>query len=448
MTAAADVRGKIVCPECGSNGPFHKDGHRTLSDGSDVQRYLCRSCGYRFSDPSVKVNVTRKVRESFDSRTDLRKGEIVNADFSVKEGFNGSAFSCGKDIGSHENTTVGKHLNSFLSYSSKRQVCAQKDAKNLKPQQKAKAKTAGDLLPQETKGLLTKFMAYLEREGYYKDTCYLRLIEKLAKDGANLLDPEDVKEKIAKHRKKSGEPWKDSVKRLATFAYDQFCKMEEIEWKLPHYTQRDSEIYVPDETELDQLIASTYSKRMATFLQTLKETFADPGEILRLEWRDIKDNVISIRYPVKGHLAGSTEVSAKLISMLDRLPKKSKRVFPTCYRTMETSFLQIRKRLAAKLQNPKLLNVSFKSFRHFGGTMIAEYTNGNVLTVKKILRHKSIESSMKYIHAVHFKNDDYETATATTQEEILELGKAGFTKFDERNGVHFYRKLKKFRSNV
>jgi hypothetical protein len=48
---------------------------------------------------------------------------------------------------------------------------------------------------------------------------------------------------------------------------------------------------------------------------------------------------------------------------------------------------------------------------------------------------------------VNFKNDDYETVTATTQEEILELGKAGFTKYDEKNGVHFYRKLKKFRSH-
>jgi integrase len=380
----------MICPECNSTGPFYKDGKRQLSNGSSVQRYLCRKCGFRFSENAFNL-----------SRTNT-----------------------------------------------KRQICALKQqVKNLEPQ--AKTRLAGDIkkLPQETRGLIAKYMAYLERQGYYKDTCYLRLIEKLAKDGANLLDPEDVKEKIAKHKKKNGEPWKDSVKKLASHAYDAFCKMEGIEWTRPHYRQRDSEIYVPNETDLDQLIASTYSKRMATFLQTLKETFADPGEILRLEWRDIKDNVISIRYPVKGHLAGSKEVSAKLISMLNNLPKKSKRVFPTNYRSMETSFLQIRKRLAAKLQNPKLLNVSFKSFRHFGGTMMAEYTNGNVLTVKKMLRHKSVLSTMKYIHAVHFKEDDYEIATATTKEEIMELGKAGFTKYDENNGVHFYRKLKKFRSH-
>ncbi len=53
---------------------------------------------------------------------------------------------------------------------------------------------------------------------------------------------------------------------------------------------------------------------------------------------------------------------------------------------------------------------------------------------------------MKYIHAVHFKEDDYEIATATTKEEIIELGKAGFVKYEENNVFYFYRKLKKFRS--
>ncbi len=375
----------LKCPDCGSSRLF-KAGLRYLAGGETVQRWLCRECGYRFS-----------------------------------EGHSG--------------------LNGVRDNNSNRQICAiLKEAKNLGSQTEIKT-VAGDLkLPQETRGLIAKYMAYLEREGYYQDTCYLQLIRQLARDGANLLDSEDVKTKIAKRE------WKDSVKMLATYAYDAFCKMEGIQWQPPRYKQRNSEIYVPDETDLDQLIASTHSKRMSAFLQCLKETFADPGEVLKLEWKDIKDNVISINHPVKGHLSGRIEVSAKLISMLNALPKNSKLVFPMQYHSTEQSFLRIRKRLAAKLQNPRLLNVSFKSFRHFGGSMIAEYTNGNVLTVKKMLRHKSIQSSMKYIHTLSFKDDDYEIATATTKEEIEQLGKAGFQKYDEMKGIHFYRKPKKFRS--
>jgi hypothetical protein len=55
---------------------------------------------------------------------------------------------------------------------------------------------------------------------------------------------------------------------------------------------------------------------------------------------------------------------------------------------------------------------------------------------------------MRYIHTINFKEEDYETTSATTPEEILALGKAGWQKYDEITvaGVqlHFYRKPKRF----
>jgi len=75
--------------------------------------------------------------------------------------------------------------------------------------------------------------------------------------------------------------------------------------------------------------------------------------------------------------------------------------------------------------------------------MLAHYTNGNVLTIQKILRHKNIQDTLKYIHTVNFKNDDFEIATATSQEEVKQLRQDGFVKYDEMNGIHFYRKPKK-----
>jgi hypothetical protein len=51
-------------------------------------------------------------------------------------------------------------------------------------------------------------------------------------------------------------------------------------------------------------------------------------------------------------------------------------------------------------------------------------------------------------HTIEFKEEDYEETVATTPEEIRELGKAGWTKYDEItiNGteMHFYRKPKRF----
>ena len=77
--------------------------------------------------------------------------------------------------------------------------------------------------------------------------------------------------------------------------------------------------------------------------------------------------------------------------------------------------------------------------------MLAYYTNGNILTVKKLLGHKRVENTMKYIGKLQFKDDRFEIATATTEEEIKQLGAAGYEKYDEHHGVHFYKKPKRFK---
>ena len=49
---------------------------------------------------------------------------------------------------------------------------------------------------------------------------------------------------------------------------------------------------------------------------------------------------------------------------------------------------------------------------------------------------------MKYIHNIPtYREVEYEIATATTQEEIVALGKGGFEKYEEAHGVHNYRRV-------
>jgi integrase len=380
-----------LCPQCGSNR-LYRDGLRYLADGAIVQRWLCRDCNYRFSEKPPQTK---------------QEWSINNPD----------------------------------ALKSKRRICA-KEAKNLTQATETKT-VAGELerLPQDAKGLIIKFMAYLEREGYSAGIGYPVTLRHLVKDCANLLDPENVKTIIAQQK------WKDSVKMLAVYAYDAFCKMEGIKWQMPTYRQGETTLYIPDEKDLDLLI-STASRRMATFLQCLKETFADPGEILRAEWIDLKENVFSINHPVKRHLPGKYELTPKLTAMLNALPRKDKRIFSMTYACAEDSLKKLRKRAAEKFQNPALLSICFKSYRHWGGSMLAHVTNGNVLVIKRMLRHKSIQNTMKYIHTIEFREEDFEETVATTPEEIRQLGKAGWQKYDEitMNGsqMHFYRKPKRF----
>jgi integrase len=131
--------------------------------------------------------------------------------------------------------------------------------------------------------------------------------------------------------------------------------------------------------------------------------------------------------------------------MIDRLPKKSERIFPTTYASMAHNMRVLRKRTAKKLENPRILNITFKSFRHFGGSWLAHITEGNVLAVKKALRHKRVENTMKYIHRLEFQDpQNFDVAVASTIDEIKHLAEAGFQKFDEVNGIHVYRRPKRF----
>ena len=149
--------------------------------------------------------------------------------------------------------------------------------------------------------------------------------------------------------------------------------------------------------------------RMAAFLRCLKETFADPGEVLGLNWKALSGNVITINKPVKGHLPGQVKISPELAGMLNNLPKNSTQIFPTSYNCLAHCFRILRNATARRLQNPKILHVTFKNFRHWGGSMLAYITSGNVLAVKKALRHKQIANTMKYIHRLSSKTQKAST---------------------------------------
>ncbi len=66
--------------------------------------------------------------------------------------------------------------------------------------------------------------------------------------------------------------------------------MEKLEWIPPGYTQPEILPVFPSETELDQL-TSACGKKVGTFLQGLKDTRADPGELAALKWVDVNKEI-------------------------------------------------------------------------------------------------------------------------------------------------------------
>ena len=117
----------LKCPECGSS-KIYKDGLRYTNE-ERIQRYLCRVCGYRFSESTIKVNVAGKVAKGFNSREDNHEIRVASGNASEEEVNNGLSFASGEDVSSHDISIIEISLYGLPFYNSKHEVCARKSTK-------------------------------------------------------------------------------------------------------------------------------------------------------------------------------------------------------------------------------------------------------------------------------------------------------------------------------
>ena len=175
------------CPQCGSKR-LYKDGFRYLMDGSTIQRWLCRDCGFRFSPMA---------------------GEPKNI-----KGFENQAWD-------------GNY--------------AELDPKKLPkvlvlPEERLKTANglagATNLSKMETESKIIEFLWWMHKQGYRQSTIVSRSsrLKRLVKLEANLMDPESVKQVIA-----TQDNWKESRKEAMVYAYDLFCKWFGLKWSRPIY---------------------------------------------------------------------------------------------------------------------------------------------------------------------------------------------------------------------
>jgi integrase len=380
-----------VCPECGSKKTW-KDGFRYVQ-GEPIQRYLCRKCGYRFSESN---GFSRKI------------------------------------------------TNSSYNKQGSRQICvSESEMKNLVAVE-TKQKTAGETTKQnEIKSKLIEYSWFMKKQGYREGAIisYTDRIRHIHRKGAVLSDPEHTKKTIA-----GVESWSDGSKKCMADAYDVYVRMEGLQWEKPKYNPRSSLPFIPTEKEIDQLIGGCGLK-IRVFLQGLKETGAGGGELFHLQWIDIdfKRKKITINHPTKGHNPRILNVSDDWLRMVSKLPRTSERVWNTRYDLQSANFRKQRKRLAREYSNPRLRKISFRTLRHWKGTTLYHKTH-DVYQVKKVLGHKKLSSTEIYINLEEtlFQQipNEFIVRRAVSAKGMMSLAAVGFEKFDEVNGVHLYRKPK------
>jgi integrase len=409
MTAAKDIffqkaddQPKPSCTKCGSN-KVCCDGTYTPMFGEPIQRYLCRSCGLRFSDPKG-VEAAKK---------------MLKQDLSLQS----------------------MTLKSDQTIVSSCQICAE-EAKNLVAEVQQTVVLRKETV--DVNGKLIDYAWYLKKEGYRQKTIKGRgkLLKILCRRGANLYDPESVKNAIAK------QPWCEGRKANGVDAYSSFLAMVGGTWTPPKYKSIPKLPFVPKETEIDQLITAC-SLKIGCFLQLLKETGARPGEIWNIEDDnfDFESNTVSIS-PEKNSNPRIFHLSQKLVGMLRQLERPyGKYYFALPEMELDNfrdNYCQQRRRIAAKVNNPRLNKIMFKTLRTFKGTMEYHKTK-DVLYVMKVLGHKNIKNTLIYIQLEEalFKDEiDYVSKVAKTEAEACVLIEAGFDFVCDFDGHKLFRKRK------
>jgi len=293
------------------------------------------------------------------------------------------------------------------------------------------------------KGKIVEFIAWQQRQGYRESTIKgrLEIIKTLANHcGSDLLNQDAIKESIAKLKASDG------YKANIAHAYTAFLSMQGLTWNPPIYKRRDRTPFIPLESELDQMIAAA-GRTLSRFLQGLKETGADPGELSALEWTDINPQArtITLNHPVKGHKARIINVSNTCIDMLNTLPKIKSRVFPGTAKTYARSFYNLRKRMTKQFANPRFMKIVLTTFRHWKATMEYHKTK-DILHVMKLLGHNSLRTTLIYIDlekaTFNTKNDEFTVKVADTLEEACKLMEVGFEYVTDMNNKKLFRKRK------
>lgn len=392
----------LICPKCG-NDKIWRNGQRTIYS-EIIQRWLCKTCGFRFSDP-VQL-------ESF--RTMMAK-------LQTKKG-------------------VSKRIKSQTDTLSSCQICVS-ETKNLEPEQLLKQIPEKRL---EIAGKLVDFSWKMQKEGYAQESIRgnCGCLRALTVRGADLADPESIKEVLAKEQK-----WSQNRRRNVINAYTLLLKFDSKSWIKPKCQITVKFPFIPSEKEIDDLIAAS-GRKNAAFLQALKETAMRSGEAKRLKWLDIDSerNVITLNAPEKNSNSRMFKVSSMLIEMLNALPKKNEYIFTGSLRAMKTTFVYTRKRLAETLQNPRLLKIHFHTLRHWKAT-VTYHQCKDPYYVQHLLGHKSIKSTEIYINIEHTlfeagANDQFTVRIVEKPEEIKELLEAGFEYVCQKDTLIFLRKRK------
>jgi integrase len=182
-------------------------------------------------------------------------------------------------------------------------------------------------------------------------------------------------------------------------------------------------------------------------LSIIKDLGLRPIELTWLKVRDVDSENGIVTVTSAKHCVGRTlKLKNSALAMLKTyLTSKNlglnDRLFPIKSCSLSEHYRIVRNRLSQKLQDPSMKTIRLYDFRHFRASMEYHRTK-DLLYVKKLLGHKDLRTTLRYIQLIESENDEFHSATAKTIDEAKALIEQGFEYVTEIDGIKLFRKRK------
>ena len=279
---------------------------------------------------------------------------------------------------------------------------------------------------------------HLRKNGYRESSIdrSVRILRRLSRN-CNLEDTEAVKTYL------STLDWSLGTKEIASNVLDNFYKLQSIPFSKPRYRRVDKLPFLPNEGEIDLLIDGC-SKRVASFLQFLKETGARAGEAWGVKWTDLDLEQRTVRItPEKNSNPRQLRLSPRLVEILGTLPKDGPKVWRDgTLNHFGRLFQKSRKRIATKLGNPRIQAIHFHTLRHWKGSTEYHKTK-DLVHVSRLLGHKNIGNTLKYVQLQVSDDDSFICKAAKSLSDVAGLVESGFDYVCKlEDGTQIFRKRK------
>ncbi len=285
---------------------------------------------------------------------------------------------------------------------------------------------------------------WLRKEGYSihtvtNDVKRLRRLDRRC----SILEAEACKRLIANSN------WNAGGKQHICEVLGRFYRFLGVKWNRPRYQQVESLPWIPHTDEVEALINALGNPLVGTFVHLIKDTGARSGEAWQLQWHhvDFESRIVTLT-PEKGSLGRQVKVSQALISKLTKLRNERKFVFHSdsvdpikALEYFTRNFQRGRSIVAKRLGNPRINLISFRTLRHYKGSM-EYYRTRDIIHVKQVLGHKSINNTMRYVSLIPREDDDFIVQIGTDKAARVKLLEEGFELIGQDGNEWYLRKRK------